>query len=461
MRKPFVIFMPMLVAVIVAACAKAPKREIASEKFEEDDPNVIVRVRSEAVREEALKNASLIDPSRDPGAADILAGPVNWFPKKNELRFGDYVRCTHVASTMGGATPKFACVITQIVRESAGRLTAFVAPDATQEEKNEITKRFGNSVEFETLRTKKDGSLDRDRVKVKFVPPGEENREVHAEAAATRLFWALGFHADVIIPVRLVCDHCPAIPQSERPNYDVHGKDMGWVAIERKIPGETLEQKFDQGWSWKELEEKQGQARAVKDALKLLAAFVGHGDNKPEQQRLMCAKDAIETTEAVEKGKRIIYIERCEKPFMVVQDIGATFGGAGKTTDPITAKMSLKHWRSDPRKTVWNDRGDCKARLTKSMAAKDGLGDPVITEEGRLYLAARLCRLTDRQIEDIFRVARVEDIKNGAKIADWVAVFKAKRDEIVAVDCKTSSGEKLEQPLRSCEAILAAQATVP
>ncbi|HEX4924744.1 MAG TPA: hypothetical protein VFV50_11685 [Bdellovibrionales bacterium] len=440
---------------LTVSCSQIPKRGPASEPFEERPEQVDVRVTNQEVRRAAIQKATLIDTTREIESADILAGPRDWFPKKNELRYGDLVRCTHIASTMGGATPKFTCVITQIIRQEAGQFTAFLAPEATQAEKDEVVQKYGPNIKFDLLRTK-DGKLARDRVKVKFVPNTEPNREVNAEAAATRLFWALGFHADVIFPVRLFCDHCPAIPQSGRPDYQAHGQDMGWVAIERKIPGETLETKPDEGWSWKELDELNGNSLAVKDALKLLAAFVGHGDNKPEQQRLMCKQDAMTVTEAVEKNKKIVWVHECREPYMVVQDIGATFGGAGKTTDPITAKMNLKHWRNDPRKTIWKDRGSCQARLTKSMKAKDGVGDPVISEEGRLFLASRLCRLSDKQIEDIFRVARVEDLKGEGKIADWVAVFKAKRDEIVANDCKTSNGEKLPQPLRSCEAILAA-----
>ena len=46
-----------------------------------------------------------------------------------------------------------------------------------------------------------------DKVKVKY---GKTNGEVYAEVAATRLFWALGFGADHMYPVRVICRGCPA-----------------------------------------------------------------------------------------------------------------------------------------------------------------------------------------------------------------------------------------------------------
>ncbi len=46
-----------------------------------------------------------------------------------------------------------------------------------------------------------------DEVKVKY---GKTNGEVYAEVAATRLLWALGFGADRMYPVRVICRGCPA-----------------------------------------------------------------------------------------------------------------------------------------------------------------------------------------------------------------------------------------------------------
>ena len=47
---------------------------------------------------------------------------------------------------------------------------------------------------------------DTDEVKVKY---GGDNGEVYGEVLATRLLWALGFGADAIYPVNVVCRGCP------------------------------------------------------------------------------------------------------------------------------------------------------------------------------------------------------------------------------------------------------------
>ena len=55
--------------------------------------------------------------------------------------------------------------------------------------------------------------------------------------------------------------------------------------------------------------------------------------------------------------------------------------------------------------------------------------DPIIGEEGRALLAKQLERLSDRQIADLFRAARIDRLGQ-ATVEDWVRLFKLKRDEI-------------------------------
>ena len=65
----------------------------------------------------------------------------------------------------------------------------------------------------------------------------------------------------------------------------------------KEYSGVTIEKSKDQGWEWKELEEVDpragGALPAEMDALKLLAVFVQHGDQKHEQQRLGCNKEDV------------------------------------------------------------------------------------------------------------------------------------------------------------------------
>src|SRR5262249_17361961 len=151
------------------------------------------------------------------------------------------------------------------------------------------------------------------------------------------------------------------------------------------------------------LDEANGRPSYERDGLKLLAAFMKHSDNKPPQQRLVCDKVNVDQTTQP-------FTTTCEKSFMLVQDVGATFGGGGLLTSNGSAKMNLKEWSG---KTLWRKVGTdaapkpCHAELTKSLTAHDGLSNPAISEEGRRFDAGLMCQLSDQQIEDLFKASRV------------------------------------------------------
>jgi len=366
-------------------------------------------------RLDALTHASIFTP-RAVAQSDIVKGP-DFGAGQLPLPFNARVTCEfdQPGEEGGGNTPKFDCHLLRVV-SPAGR--ARVA-----------------------ARGKGEGA-----VKVKFSP---DNREVYAEVAATRLFWALGFYADAMHPVRLECPNCPEDPmKGEGPRGT---RMFPEAVIERKFPGKAMEEagKEDQGWSWKEFESVVRPVH-VKDGLKLLAAFVVHGDNKPEQQRLSC--ETIREDRTTQPAR-----VTCVTPRLLIQDLGATFGGGGRLTRPESAKMNLEEWSG---KQVWKRVGTgqpggvaCQAQLPKSLTAKDGLDDPEISEEGRRFLAGLLCQLSDKQIDDLFRVARVAEMpdyrnpdgsfKAGFDEADvirqWAQAFKRKREEVAGGRCTWQS----------------------
>jgi hypothetical protein len=323
----------------------------------------------------------------DVATMDIKTGPA----AKDAFPFLATVQCEYLKKQLSGKSPKFACTI---------------APD--------------------------------DEVKVKF---GGANGEVYAEVAATRLLWALGFGADRMYPVKVLCRKCPA---------EFGGTEMSDgnrlfdpATIERKMPGKDYP--GTPGWSWQELEtvdERAGGAsRTQRDALKLLAVFIQHTDSKPEQQRLICLKDAKrEKTEAItETTEKAEGATSCAHPFMLLNDVGVTFGHANTFNANSTGSMNFNEWSRTP---IWKDRTKCVANLPKSMTGT--LDNPTISEEGRQFLANLLGKLSDSQIHDLFEVSRVHlrlrsprDIKSGvASIDDWVDVFKRKRDEIATRHCE-------------------------
>jgi hypothetical protein len=262
-----------------------------------------------------------------------------------------------------------------------------------------------------------------DELKVKY---GKENGEVYGEVAATRLLWALGFGADREYPVRVVCRGCPADPAANsKPKQGEVTFDP--AAIEREAEGKVLETKPDSGWAWTELDLVQesagGAPQAHRDAFKLLAVMIQHTDNKPEQQRLMCAPGE----KAGENG------EPCLHSFMMISDLGLTFGHATVYNRNSVSSVNFEQWS---RAKIWSDPKACIGGISRSQTGT--LDHPRISEAGRKFLADLLVQLTDAQLRDLFNVARFPERTGGgrpATVDEWVGAFKQKRDQIVNQTC--------------------------
>jgi hypothetical protein len=265
-----------------------------------------------------------------------------------------------------------------------------------------------------------------DRVKVKF---GGPNGEVYGEVLATRLLWALGFGADRMYPVTVICRGCPdSLGGIERPGGEMR---FDPAVIERKMSGKEWSAKGRKGWSWNELgavdSANGGAPRAQRDALTLLAVFMQHTDSKPQQQRILCLGAGPHRSS-----------DSCSHPFLMISDLGLTFGRANRRNTNDAGSVNLVAWRKTP---TWKDGTGCTGNLPKSLTGT--LDNPAISEEGRSFLASLLVQLSDGQIRDLFEVARVElrfrapgDMNSGfATVDEWVQAFKDKRDQIVERRC--------------------------
>ena len=282
-----------------------------------------------------------------------------------------------------------------------------------------LTKELsGNSPKFACLA----GSDD--ELKVKF---GGTNGEVYAELLATRLLWALGFGADRMYRVTVICDGCPEeFGGIARPGGESR---FSPALIERKLAGEEWDGEGGSGWAWQELEEVQpehgGATRQQRDALKLLAVMLQHTDNKPQQQRILCVGGLKRTG-------------NCTRPLLMLSDVGLTFGRASFTNANEASGANLAGWQKTP---VWRDASGCVGNLPRSLTGT--LDYPVISEQGRAFLATLLMRLSDRQLTDLFESATVTHrlrepgrARSGfPSVAEWVSAFKDKRQEIVARRC--------------------------
>jgi hypothetical protein len=122
----------------------------------------------------------------------------------------------------------------------------------------------------------------------------------------------------------------------------------------------------------------------------------------------------------------------------MINDLGVTFGRANAFNQQPRASVNLAEWAKLP---IWKDSGACVGNLSGSL--KGTLRNPVISEEGRRFLANLLMQLSDGQLRDMFEAARVhlrprapESGRSGFPTVDeWVNAFKQKRAEIVERRC--------------------------
>ena len=249
--------------------------------------------------------------------------------------------------------------------------------------------------------------------------------EIPAEVAATRLLKALGFMADdVTVVERLRCYGCPAEPFSIMKTVELTRaealyrrvidyddfKEFDWVARERKVAARPIETENLEGWAFFELDKidpaKGGAPRAHVDALRLMALFLSHWDNKSENQRLICLSNSWSEDTP------------CPQPFLLLQDVGATFG---------PSKVDLTQWE---KVKMWHDRATCTISMQELPYNGATFATTTVSEAGRQLVGKLLSALSDRQLSDLFSGARF-DQKRGLfsaphPVAEWVRVFRAK-----------------------------------
>ena len=252
------------------------------------------------------------------------------------------------------------CLLTEH-DSGSGLLTCQFLPQAPE----------GTSAKFDC--TLRDGTT----IKVKY----GRNSEIHAETAATRLLSRLGFPADTVAIVpRLRCYGCPRFPfvtmrllswVSAEHLLDPHGYTRGYtdfeqVAVEWKFPAPPIETPAQKGWAWFELEPSPVSS-ADHNALRLLAVFLAHWDNKSENQRVVCLD-----------GEPMRPDQDCQRPLALMQDLGATFG---------PSKVNLATWKARP---VWADRKTCAVSMRGLPYDGATFNDVRISEAGRAQLVRQL-----------------------------------------------------------------------
>ena len=364
----------LVMIAAVAACGDGGgSNQRTDSEGEQKDAERLV---SAGQRSAALRSAQVWMPPGTPDNPNLAANPSG----PGSFSESAIVDCRLVVKAMGGTTPKFDCELP------------------------------GGDV-----------------IRVKY---GRGNPELYAEAAATRLLSALGFGADRMYFVQQVrCAGCTPYPFHslrclaetgiERPCFP-RGLDYSKVTafedavIERPLPGRRIESKPDEGWAWYELDQVDPSAKAALhahvDALKLLAVFLAHWDNKSENQRLLCLPGG----DLPDGG--------CSRPLAMLQDLGASFG-------PM--KLDLHNWRATP---IWADPRTCRVTMENLPWGGGTFTEQQISDAGRRFLLSRLDLLSPDQIEALFRGARVELSEGitaeGRHARAWSAAFQDKVRQI-------------------------------
>jgi hypothetical protein len=153
--------------------------------------------------------------------------------------------------------------------------------------------------------------------------------------------------------------------------------------------------------------------RADLDALRLLAVFLAHWDNKAENQRLVCLDGPPPATPAPD----------CERPLVMIQDLGATFG---------PTKVNLGRWPTLP---VWDDRSTCRVSMRALPWRGGTFPDVLISEAGRRQLADGLSGIPDDQLRALFRAARFPEYHSATDdrrdLEGWMEAFRDRARQIV------------------------------
>ena len=99
----------------------------------------------------------------------------------------------------------------------------------------------------------------------------------------------------------------------------------------------------------------------------------------------------------------------CGHPFMMINDLGKTFGTATISNGDKKSAVNFQEWSKTP---IWKDDRACVAQLSKSFTGS--LEHPKISEGGRKFLSELLAQLTDRPAAGSVRGRALHEARSAA-----------------------------------------------
>lgn len=252
--------------------------------------------------------------------------------------------------------------------------------------------------------------------------------EVFTEAAASRLFWALGLAADVMIPMeKVVCIGCEIHPKDQKSYAGDNSISIYNVAVvERNFDAKKLGEQ----WNLKNVlatrDRWSERAKVEYDVMHLAMTMIKFFNGIPLQNRLVCL------------SKEDIKSENCSRPAPFFQDLGSSFG---------TKDMGFLGLSDSPRgdfdsyikdSAVFKNTATCEINL---FLNNKGTGRKHVSQAGLEEFKNRVSAITDDVLLAIYKTARFhlmepdQTAKKGVNkvLADWVTETRKRINQITAL----------------------------
>jgi len=255
--------------------------------------------------------------------------------------------------------------------------------------------------------------------------------EVFTEVAATRLFWAMGLPADVMIPLnKVVCMGC-----------EVHPKDQTRYAGDKTVSIfniAVMERKFDakvmgKHWNLKDVlaqrDRWSANTKAEYDVMHLTMTAINFFNGIPLQTRIVCLSDENVKT------------ENCSRPAPFFQDVGSSFGAEAGGLFGIggNSRGDFDEFNKKSNRSVFKNAAKCEI---KNFLSNKGPGRSHVAQAGLDEYKRRISAVTDDVLLAIYKTARYElmepkiTAKKGSDrvLADWVSATRQRINQVTALN---------------------------
>jgi len=297
-----------------------------------------------------------------------------------------------------GRTPKFLCW--QL--DGSGRFFDRTGLTIAVDDAKVVAGPDGRGVLYARTDAADAHEIKADLFKIKYLTPPFPNHdrrdnEVFTEVAAARFLWALGFPADHMysaLAVRCVgCSHDPFREDQRHNTASLRDEPMVFrvVAVERLLPMDPIDPQHDETWSWADAAAlyASGWTREQQvgfDAYRLALGLLTYHNPLDSQNRLVCAE-----WKAGVRDPKV-----CERPMVLVQDLGSSFGKPGSLGTNV--RGDFRAWQAQ---TLFANADRCELKYPLK-------GESTVLQEAQERLVRRLDKLDRASVKAIFAAARFQ-----------------------------------------------------